>query len=96
MAKLEIELIYNIIKMEENKMKNNMTKEQVDTIVNEVSCRVNDNIAQLFAEKLESFTNISKDNPKIKGAEGYFAAMSASMEFCVETLKETLKELLFD
>ncbi len=74
-----------------------ITKEQVDRIVDEIYISVNENIAVQYSDNLSKYINALKDSDNvIQQSAPYFAAIKTAQDSCMLILKESLKELLCD
>lgn len=74
-----------------------ITREQIDEIVNNIFISNVDDIAMQYAENLSSYIDILKnENDNTKQSAAYFAAIKTAQDNCVSILKESLKELLCD
>lgn len=74
-----------------------ITREQIDEIVNNIFISNADDIAMQYAENLSNYLDILKnENDNTKQSAVYFAAIKTAQDNCVSILKESLKELLCD
>nr|DAD59797.1 MAG TPA: hypothetical protein [Bacteriophage sp.] len=74
-----------------------LTKEQIDKIVDKAFSESVENIIDIFTDNIESFSNTLKDESTgIKNSALYFASMTTVLQISKQTLKETIYEILLE
>ena len=74
-----------------------LTKEQIDKIVDKAFSESVENIIDVFANNIKAFSETFKDeNTGIKNSAIYFASMTTVLQISKQTLKETIYEILLE
>lgn len=74
-----------------------LTKEQIDKIVDKAFSESVENIIDIFTDNIESFSDTLKDESTgIKNSALYFASMTTVLQISKQTLKETIYEILLE
>lgn len=74
-----------------------LTKEQIDKIVDKAFSESVENIIDIFTDNVESFSDTLKDESTgIKNSALYFASMTTVLQISKQTLKETIYEILLE
>lgn len=72
-----------------------LTKEQIDKIVDKAFSESVENIIDIFTDNVESFSDTLKDESTgIKNSALYFASMTTVLQISKQTLKEAIYEIL--
>lgn len=74
-----------------------LTKEQINKIVDKAFSESVENITDIFTDNIESFSDTLKDKSTgIKNSALYFASMTTVLQISKQTLKETIYEILLE
>mgnify|MGYP000189387285 FL=1 len=74
-----------------------LTKEQINKIVDKAFSESVENIIDIFTDNIESFSDTLKDESTgIKNSALYFASMTTVLQISKQTLKETIYEILLE
>lgn len=74
-----------------------LTKEQIDTIVDKAFSESVENIIDVFANNIEAFSDTLKDESTgIKNSTLYFASITTALQISNKTLKETICKILLE
>lgn len=74
-----------------------LTKEQINKIVDKAFSESAENIIDIFTDNVESFSDTLKDESTgIKNSALYFASMTTVLQISKQTLKETIYEILLE
>ena len=74
-----------------------LTKEQIDKIVDKAFSESVENIIDIFTDNIGSFSDTLKDESTgIKNSALYFASMTTVLQISKQTLKETIYEILLE
>lgn len=74
-----------------------LTKEQINKIVDKAFSESVENIIDIFTDNVESFSDTLKDESiGIKNSTLYFASMTTVLQISKQTLKETIYEILLE
>lgn len=74
-----------------------LTKEQINKIVDKAFSESVENIIDIFTDNIESFSDTLKDESTgIKNSALYFASMTTVLQISKQTLKETICKILLE
>lgn len=70
------------------------TTEQINAIIDEAVKSASEKISCNFVGSYESYSELIKQVPELKGSELYFATITTSQVACADILRETLMNVL--